>query len=97
MSGIIPLLVNKELFHQSSFYSININSSVQLLFKQRYLHFSRGEKVRGRSVRGSNALDPTQLLQTLTLLPAPEQRAFLLQASYKTFLFGRSWTESASK
>ena len=36
----IQLLVNKELFHQSSWYLINIVSSVQLQFKQCSLHFS---------------------------------------------------------
>ena len=47
----VQLLVNKELFRQSSFYFINIVSSVQVLFKQRYLHFSLGES-------GKNVLDP---------------------------------------
>src|SRR6218665_2832269 len=32
--------VNKELFHQSSFYLINSVSSVQLLFHQRYSLFA---------------------------------------------------------
>ena len=41
------LLVNKELFHQSSFYLTNIVSSVQLLFKKSYLHFSPGGNVPG--------------------------------------------------
>src|SRR6218665_1279836 len=49
----VQLLVNHELFHQSSFYLKNIVSSIQLLFKQRYLHFSLGEK----SPRGT-VLDP---------------------------------------
>src|SRR6218665_1352408 len=39
----VQLLVKKELFHQSSFYLVNIVSSAQLLFQQRYLHFC-GEK-----------------------------------------------------
>ena len=44
----LQLLVNEELFHQSSFCLINIVSSVQLLCKERYLHFSGG----GKSPRG---------------------------------------------
>src|SRR6218665_1782941 len=51
----VQILVNKELFHQSSFYFINIASSVHLLFKQRRLHFSRekspGEKCSGECPR----------------------------------------------
>jgi len=43
----VQLLVNKELFHQSSLYFINIISSVQLLFKQPYLHFFGGGKCPG--------------------------------------------------
>src|SRR6218665_2825277 len=41
------LLVNNELFHQSSFYLKNIVLSVQLLFKKSYLHFSPGGKCPG--------------------------------------------------
>src|SRR6218665_14982 len=41
ISFISPALDNKELFRQSSFYLINIISSVQLSFQQRYLHFSQ--------------------------------------------------------
>src|SRR6218665_1828685 len=48
----VQLLVNKELFHQSSFYLIKILSSVQLLFKQHSFHQSRG------NVQGGNALEP---------------------------------------
>src|SRR6218665_2577704 len=49
----VQLIVNKELFYQTSFYFINIVSSVQFLFKQRYLYFSGGGKCPGR-----NVLDP---------------------------------------
>src|SRR6218665_3339378 len=41
------LLVNNELFHQSSFYLKYIVSSAQLLFKKSYLHFSLGGKSPG--------------------------------------------------
>jgi len=47
----VQLLVNNELFHQSSFYLKNIVLSFQLLFQQRYLHFSPG----------GNVLDPLSL------------------------------------
>src|SRR6218665_3964968 len=46
------LLVNNELFHQSSLYLKNIVSSVQLLFKKSYLHFSPGEKSGGKCPGG---------------------------------------------
>src|SRR6218665_1813579 len=65
--SLVQLLVNKELFHQSSFYFINIVSSVHLLFKQRYLHFSRGEKSRGECP-GRNVLDPCQQLRESAIL-----------------------------
>ena len=45
----VQLLVNNELFHQSSFYLEDIVLSFQLLFQQRYLHFLRGESP-GRNV-----------------------------------------------
>ena len=51
----VQLLVNKELFHQSSFYLITILTSVHLPFKHHFSHESRGE-CRGMS-RG-NVLDP---------------------------------------
>ena len=47
----IQLLVNNELFHQSSFYLKNIILSFQLLFQQRYLHFSPGGKSGGKCPR----------------------------------------------
>src|SRR6218665_1509862 len=60
------LLVNNELFHQSSFYLKNIVSSVQLLFKKNYLHFSPGEK------SGGNVLDPQKrAIQSLYLRLVP--------------------------
>ena len=40
----MSLLLSQELFNQFSFYLIKILSSVQLLFKQRYFHQSRGGK-----------------------------------------------------
>jgi len=43
----VQLLVNNELFHQSSFYLKNTVLSFQVLFQQRYLHSSPGGKVRG--------------------------------------------------
>src|SRR6218665_2445760 len=39
----VQLLVNKELFHQSSFYLIKILSLFLLLFKQHSFHQSRGK------------------------------------------------------
>jgi len=41
-------IVNKELFRQFSFYFINIVSSVQLLFRQRYTCICLGEKSMGK-------------------------------------------------
>jgi len=51
----IQLLLNNELFHQSSFYLRNIVSSFQLLFQQRCLHFSPGE------MSGGIILDPARM------------------------------------
>src|SRR6218665_1813811 len=50
------LRIIKELFDQSSFYLKNSVSSVQLLFKKSYLHFSPG-KESGGNVRRGNVLD----------------------------------------
>jgi len=58
----VQLLVNNELFHQSSFYLKNVVSSVQLLFKQRYLHFLRGKS--WGEMFGEKILDPRQQPQT---------------------------------
>src|SRR6218665_3694683 len=49
----VQLLVNNELFHQSSFYWKNVVLLFQLLLQQRYLHFSPGWKS-----PGGNVLDP---------------------------------------
>jgi len=43
----VQLLFNNELFHQSGFYLKNIVLLFRLLFQQRYLHLSPGEKVQG--------------------------------------------------
>src|SRR6218665_789209 len=64
----VQLLVNNELFHQSSFYLNNIVSSCQLLFQQRYLHFSPGGNVRGEMSEGKcpgeiKVLDPMKILR----------------------------------
>src|SRR6218665_145032 len=48
----VQFLVNNELFNQSSFYLRNIVLSFQLLFQQRYTHFSPGGEVREGNVRG---------------------------------------------
>jgi len=44
----VQLLGNNELFHQSSIYLKNIVLSFQLLFQQRYMHFSPGKKSGGK-------------------------------------------------
>src|SRR6218665_3280571 len=41
-SNVTNLLVNKEMFHQSSFCLLRILSTLQLLFKQRSFHQSQG-------------------------------------------------------
>jgi len=50
-SFISQLPVNKELFHQPSFYLIKILSGVQLLFKQWSFHQSRNGKCPGECPR----------------------------------------------
>ena len=53
--------IRVELFNQSSFYLKNIVSSIQLLFKQRYLHFSPGE------MSGGNVLDPMMIYNNMCI------------------------------
>src|SRR6218665_1819905 len=58
------VLIKNELFHQSSFYLKNIILSFQLLFQQRYLHFSPGGK--SGEMSGGNVQDP---MRSLTIHP----------------------------
>src|SRR6218665_69500 len=71
----VQLLVNRELFHQSSFYLINIVSSVRLLFCQRSLHFSRegecSEEMSGKKCPIDPALSHSQLILPKHLLGVP--------------------------
>src|SRR6218665_197567 len=62
----LQLLVKNELFHQFRFYLKNIVSSVQLLFKKSYLHFSSGEKSGGKCPR-RNVLDPCRQWWTINI------------------------------
>src|SRR6218665_291417 len=69
----VQLLVNNELFHQSSFYFKNIVLSFQLVFQQRYLHFPPGGKVRGE-MSGGMSYTHTVYTHIHNYIAALEQR-----------------------
>ena len=81
----VQLLVNKELFHQSSFYLINIASSVQLLFKQCYLHFFR-EKCPGGDVLDPGSTEAELLDWAVAEEPIRQNCRSQLNITDKTFI-----------